>query len=59
MIHYTNCPVCESENIQLQLSAKDHTVSQNVFEIWHCRDCTVRFTQDVPAADEIGAWYAS
>ena len=59
MIHYTNCPVCESENIQLQLSAKDHTVSQNVFAIWHCRDCTVRFTQDVPAADEIGAWYAS
>ena len=59
MIHYTNCPVCESENIQPQLSAKDHTVSQKLFSIWHCNVCTARFTQDVPAAYEIGAFYAS
>ncbi len=59
MIHYTNCPVCASGNIQPQLTAKDHTVSQRSFPIFHCNTCTARFTQDVPAADEIGAFYAS
>jgi 2-polyprenyl-3-methyl-5-hydroxy-6-metoxy-1,4-benzoquinol methylase len=59
MIHYTSCPVCKSESIQAQLSAKDHTVSQKEFSIWHCNACTVRFTQDVPEQDAIGAYYAS
>ena len=59
MIHYTSCPVCSSNNIQQELSARDYTVSQNIFSIWHCNNCTVRFTQDVPAQDAIGAYYAS
>lgn len=59
MIHYTGCPICNSNNIQEQLSAKDHTVSQKVFSIWHCNACTARFTQDVPGQDAIGAYYAS
>ena len=59
MIRYTSCPICKSENIQEQLSAKDFTVSQTEFSIWHCNYCTVRFTQDVPGPDEIGAYYAS
>jgi SAM-dependent methyltransferase len=59
MIHYTGCPICNSDTIQEQLSAKDHTVSQNIFSIWHCNVCTARFTQDVPGQDAIGAFYAS
>jgi 2-polyprenyl-3-methyl-5-hydroxy-6-metoxy-1,4-benzoquinol methylase len=59
MIHYSRCPVCDSELIQEQLTAKDHTVSQKDFSIWHCNACTARFTQDVPAQDAIGAYYAS
>ena len=59
MIHYTGCPVCSSNLIQQQLIAKDHTVSQKDFSIWHCNDCTARFTQDVPAQDAIGDYYAS
>ncbi len=59
MIHYTGCPVCNSELIQAQLIAKDYTVSQKDFSIWHCNTCTLRFTQDVPAQDAIGAYYAS
>ncbi|MBK8786847.1 MAG: class I SAM-dependent methyltransferase [Chitinophagaceae bacterium] len=59
MIHYTGCPICNSNNIQQQLSAKDYTVSQNIFSIWHCNACTARFTQDVPDQDAIGAYYAS
>ncbi len=59
MIHYTGCPICNSNNIREQLSAKDHTVSQQIFSIWHCNACTARFTQDVPEQDAIGAYYAS
>ncbi len=59
MIHYTSCPICISTSIQQQLSAKDHTVSQATFSIWHCSNCTARFTQDVPAQDAIAAYYAS
>ena len=59
MIHYTCCPVCTSELIREQLTAKDHTVSKNNFAIWQCTACTARFTQDVPDEDSIGAYYAS
>lgn len=59
MIHYTNCPVCSSANIVSKLSATDFTVSQQIFAIWHCNDCTLRFTQDVPGQDAIGPYYQS
>ena len=59
MIHYTSCPICTSDLIQEQLSAKDYTVSQKQFSIWQCNACTVRFTQDVPGQDAIGEFYAS
>jgi len=59
MIHYTNCPICNSADIHQQLSAKDYTVSGELFSIWHCNNCTARFTQDVPEQDAIGPYYAS
>jgi 2-polyprenyl-3-methyl-5-hydroxy-6-metoxy-1,4-benzoquinol methylase len=59
MIHYTQCPVCASDKIAPQLTAKDYTVSQQQFSIWHCSNCTVRFTQDVPEQNAIGAFYQS
>jgi 2-polyprenyl-3-methyl-5-hydroxy-6-metoxy-1,4-benzoquinol methylase len=59
MIHYTGCPICKSNNIQQQLTATDHTVSQTKFSIWHCNSCTARFTQDIPGQDAIGAYYIS
>lgn len=59
MIHYSNCPACHSTSIHTQLRAKDHTVSQKEFEVWHCDSCTLRFTQDVPEQEAIGAYYQS
>ncbi|MES2372976.1 MAG: class I SAM-dependent methyltransferase [Bacteroidota bacterium] len=58
-ISYTHCPCCHSAAVYPALSAKDHTVSGEVFEIWHCDDCTVRFTQRVPDAVSIGPYYQS
>jgi 2-polyprenyl-3-methyl-5-hydroxy-6-metoxy-1,4-benzoquinol methylase len=59
MIHYTQCPVCNATTIAPALTAKDNTVSQQDFAIWHCSTCTLRFTQDVPAQDAIGVYYKS
>lgn len=59
MIRYEKCPVCESTGIQKVLRAKDHTVSGEDFEIWQCAHCSVRFTQAVPSANDIGRYYQS
>lgn len=39
------------------LLVKDHTVSKEIFNIWHCGNCTARFTQNIPVAGEIGRYY--
>jgi 2-polyprenyl-3-methyl-5-hydroxy-6-metoxy-1,4-benzoquinol methylase len=57
MIQYSQCPVCNSSNIQPHITAKDYTVSQQVFSIWGCKNCTVQFTQQVPSQNEIGGYY--
>ena len=59
IIHYESCPACFSESISFALKAKDYTVSQETFEIWECADCTLRFTQNVPAENAIGKYYQS
>lgn len=56
-MHYTECPVCGSENINPLFSATDHTVSKSDFVIWQCGSCTLRFTQDVPDEAHIGPYY--
>lgn len=59
IIHYTNCPVCGSSEISFVFSVKDNTVSKQEFEIWECKSCTLRFTQDIPGVDSIGSYYKS
>ena len=59
IITYQQCPCCGSINIAQQLKAKDYTVSNSLFDIWHCNDCTLRFTQNVPDAATIGPYYQS
>jgi len=59
MIVYTACPCCNEGNIERILSAKDHTVSNEIFEIWQCNTCTIRFTQNIPDKNEIGKFYKS
>ena len=58
-IVFTECPCCGSGSIYPVLSAKDYTVSNEIFEIWHCDDCTNRFTQNLPDLSGIGAYYQS
>ncbi len=59
MILYEQCPICGQTNIHKVLGAEDYTVSHEVFDIWECTNCTLRFTQGVPEPDKIGAYYQS
>lgn len=58
-IHYTHCPLCKSDNVYLLFDVKDYTVTGSTFPLFHCNDCSVRFTQDVPSVDNIGSYYKS
>ena len=58
-IIYTNCPSCNSSNIYKHLQAKDYTVSNELFDIFLCKDCTLAFTQNIPGQNEIGKYYQS
>jgi 2-polyprenyl-3-methyl-5-hydroxy-6-metoxy-1,4-benzoquinol methylase len=59
VIHYRSCPVCGSANLQNIFTVTDFTVSNQEFIIAECKDCSLRFTRDVPDADSIGAYYKS
>lgn len=59
MIVYNACPACNNKNIQPVFSAKDYTVSDESFEIWECKECTLRFTQNIPEIGAIGKYYQS
>lgn len=58
-VHYDHCPACLSQAIQPVLTAKDHVVSGESFNIWQCDNCSLRFTQDVPGPGRIGQYYKS
>jgi 2-polyprenyl-3-methyl-5-hydroxy-6-metoxy-1,4-benzoquinol methylase len=59
MITYKQCPVCHSEKIKEVFSAKDYTVSNEMFTIVKCAACTHMFTQHVASQNEIGKYYQS
>ena len=58
-IHYTLCPVCGSAGISEVFKVKDNTVSNEYFEIYHCRNCQARFTQNPPSESGISKYYKS
>ena len=58
-IHYEKCPCCDSVAIERKFSAIDYTVSRESFEVWMCKNCTFKFTQNVPDAFHIGPYYKS
>ena len=53
------CPACNSEDIHFALSVKDLSISQENFEVWECRNCSLRFTKDAPSEDHIAPYYQS
>lgn len=56
IIHKT-CPLCGSSNIKEQFTCKDHFATGELFDIYHCHECSFAFTQGVPDEKEIGPYY--
>lgn len=53
------CPICESNNTKQILTAIDHLVSGDSFNIEHCNDCGFRFTNPRPDDQQLGKYYDS
>jgi 2-polyprenyl-3-methyl-5-hydroxy-6-metoxy-1,4-benzoquinol methylase len=58
-VHHSSCPLCNFTDIGHFLTARDHSISKESFEIWQCKGCTFTFTQDTPAPDAIAPYYKS
>lgn len=58
-VHYTTCPVCDSQDIGPLLTVKDYSVSGEEFVIWQCSVCSLRFTQDAPDESSMVRYYKS
>lgn len=58
-IHYSHCPVCDADDLQFVFEVKDYTVSGDLFAVWQCNSCGLRFTQNVPDQDHIFPFYQS
>lgn len=41
------------------MEVKDFSVTKELFNVWECADCTLRFTQHAPTPENIGRYYAS
>lgn len=55
----TVCPVCASSSFQPFLTVRDHTVSQNEFQIQTCSSCGLGITNPRPNQHSIGLFYQS
>lgn len=52
-----SCPLCNSSSFEAALNVKDHTVSQETFQIQKCRQCQFLFTSPVP--ENLAPYYQS
>lgn len=53
------CPLCNSSNLQAVQPLKDHSTTGETFQISHCIDCDLRFTNPRPDEQSIGPYYES
>lgn len=59
VVAINRCVCCGNTQLKMVFSVKDYTVSHELFEVWECKNCTYRFTQNVPNQSEIGVYYKS
>jgi len=53
------CPICNSNEYSLELSAKDFTVSKESFDVVSCKNCGLWQTFPFPDKNIIGRYYES
>ena len=54
----TRCPLCGSEQLEPTLTCVDSYASGEMFKLYRCAHCGFLMTQDAPAEEEIGRYYA-
>jgi 2-polyprenyl-3-methyl-5-hydroxy-6-metoxy-1,4-benzoquinol methylase len=57
--NFSVCPVCDQHDYTFCISAKDHTVTNEVFKIQKCSSCGFMTTNPRPSLESIGEYYAS
>ncbi len=58
-VYIEKCPVCGSAEISTHEYCVDYLTDNGTFPLYKCHSCGFVFTQDFPAEDEIGKYYAS
>ncbi|WP_420146621.1 class I SAM-dependent methyltransferase [Spirosoma sp.] len=53
----TTCPVCNNNKFKPHLDCKDYLVSNQMFSIVYCTQCSFRLTNPRPDATKIGTYY--
>lgn len=53
------CLVCEFEEFEHFMNVKDHMITKETFKIVKCSNCGFHFTNPIPDANDIGAYYKS
>jgi SAM-dependent methyltransferase len=59
MEELSSCPVCGHTHFTPFLTAKDHTVSKEQFQILECKECGFVFTNPRPLQENLGKYYKS
>lgn len=59
LIKIKDCPICNKQEVKHFLSAIDHNVSGDEFEISKCSACGFVFTNPIPTIETIGDYYKS
>lgn len=57
VVHYTSCPACGSKEFYPVMEVADHSVTKELFSLLECKECQLRFTQDVPNPQSIVRYY--
>lgn len=53
------CPVCGNDNFVVHLTATDHLVSGEIFQLKRCVRCSLVLTSDPPEERDLGQYYLS
>ena len=57
--YISRCPACGSDHIEKLLTAIDYTATGETFEVWECKSCGMRFTQNAPIEQDAARYYQS
>lgn len=55
----TRCPLCGGEQLEPTLTCVDSYASGEMFKLCRCAQCGLLMTQEAPAEEEIGRYYAT